>query len=228
MSRCGNFNPSAYMNFIKKSQCIQLQNNTVPVKLDDSINKNNIDVQYASELKHTYFTDTSDKFYDIPEILENDLKEIDVNIKSNYGETLLMACCHNKRDDLVKYILDRCADPNIQDYCGCTVLIDVCSEITGIKFEYIDILLDNGADPNLKTKYGNTALMCLCRHRIDHINHDTFIRLIISTNTQIINTENETAYDIYVKFGNTVLTTEEEYILRGESISNIIKSAKLK
>jgi ankyrin repeat protein len=65
--------------------------------------------------------------------------------------------CYKNNLGLVQELLDRGADPNLQDVCGQTALT------MASRRGHIDIvrllLLNHGADPNLQDKWGWTALI---------------------------------------------------------------------
>jgi len=88
--------------------------------------------------------------------------EADVNIRDRDGTTALMySIIHGnfqkdgKQLDLVKWLLDHKADPNIQDVYGITSLIFAT---VGRDEKVIDLLLNYGADVNMKNVSGDTAL----------------------------------------------------------------------
>jgi ankyrin repeat protein len=76
-----------------------------------------------------------------------------VNGVDKEGNTLLIYAAGNI--GLVKFLLSRGADPNIQNKKGETALMKSGTE------EIIDALLASGANPNLQDKEGKTALMHL-------------------------------------------------------------------
>ncbi|KAJ1179140.1 hypothetical protein NDU88_004376 [Pleurodeles waltl] len=63
----------------------------------------------------------------------------------------------SNRAKMVKYLLERQADPNIQDKAGCTALIHACMAKAG--GDVVSLLLDNGADPSLVDHTGASALV---------------------------------------------------------------------
>jgi ankyrin repeat protein len=74
------------------------------------------------------------------------------------GQTALMQIASSffidNRAALIKFLIDRGADPNIQDAQGQTALM-----IAGENADAVKALLDCGADPDLRDKDGNTAMM---------------------------------------------------------------------
>ncbi|XP_069480282.1 ankyrin repeat domain-containing protein 34C [Ambystoma mexicanum] len=88
-----------------------------------------------------------------------------INESNEKGETALMIACLTTHQDqqssskgkMVKYLLERQADPNIQDKAGCTALIHAC--LSGAGGEVVSLLLGNGADPSLEDHTGASALV---------------------------------------------------------------------
>ncbi|XP_078540192.1 ankyrin repeat domain-containing protein 34C [Lissotriton helveticus] len=88
-----------------------------------------------------------------------------INESNEKGETALMIACLTTHQDqqssskakMVKYLLERQADPNIQDKAGCTALIHAC--MSGAGGDVVSLLLDNGADPSLVDHTGASALV---------------------------------------------------------------------
>ncbi|XP_053742636.1 ankyrin repeat domain-containing protein 34C [Synchiropus splendidus] len=88
-----------------------------------------------------------------------------INESNERGETPLMVACMTSHSDqqsvskskLVKYLLDKQADPNIQDKGGKTALMHACIHTAG--HEVVDHLLSNGADPSLEDRSGASALV---------------------------------------------------------------------
>lgn len=96
-----------------------------------------------------------------------------INEGNERGETPISAACLASYDDpqtrkkIVRYLLEKGADPNIPDKCGRTALMHACAERAGR--EVVSLLLENGADPSLKDYSGSSALM----HAIDKGDHET-------------------------------------------------------
>ena len=68
---------------------------------------------------------------------------------------------------MVRYLLEKGADPNIPDKGGRTALMHACAEQAGR--EVVSLLLENGADPSLKDYAGSSALV----HAINRGDRDT-------------------------------------------------------
>ena len=96
-----------------------------------------------------------------------------INEGNDRGETPVCAACLAAYEDplarqrMVRYLLEKGADPNIPDKCGRTALIHACAERAGR--EVVSLLLENGADPSLKDYSGSSALV----HAINKGDRDT-------------------------------------------------------
>ncbi|XP_046895809.1 ankyrin repeat domain-containing protein 34A [Hypomesus transpacificus] len=96
-----------------------------------------------------------------------------INEGNDRGETPISAACIASYDDsqtrqrMVRYLLEKGADPNIPDKSGRTALIHACAEQAGK--EVVSLLLENGADPSLKDYSGSSALV----HAINRGDRDT-------------------------------------------------------
>lgn len=96
-----------------------------------------------------------------------------INEGNERGETPVSAAClasyddHQTRQKMVKYLLEKGADPNIPDKSGRTALMHACAEQAGR--EVVSLLLENGADPSLKDYSGASALV----HAINKGDRDT-------------------------------------------------------
>lgn len=96
-----------------------------------------------------------------------------INEGNERGETPISAACLANYDDaqtrqrMVKYLLEKGADPNIPDKSGRTALMHACAEQAGQ--EVVSLLLENGADPSLKDYSGSSALV----HAINKGERDT-------------------------------------------------------
>ncbi|KAK5921500.1 hypothetical protein CgunFtcFv8_018859 [Champsocephalus gunnari] len=96
-----------------------------------------------------------------------------INEGNDRGETPVCAACLAAYEDplarqrMVRYLLEKGADPNIPDKGGRTALIHACAEQAGR--EVVSLLLENGADPSLKDYSGSSALV----HAINKGDRDT-------------------------------------------------------
>ncbi|QPJ64815.1 MAG: ankyrin repeat domain-containing protein [Candidatus Nitrohelix vancouverensis] len=81
---------------------------------------------------------------------------VDINETSKYGESILSAVCSNiynydkdgKRYEVVKFLLDNGADPNILEEDGIEKLGPLDSAMWAMDAEMIELLCSYGADPN--------------------------------------------------------------------------------
>ncbi|KAM9782896.1 ankyrin repeat domain-containing protein 34A [Neosynchiropus ocellatus] len=86
-----------------------------------------------------------------------------INEGNERGETPIAAACLASYDDpqtrqkMVRYLLEKGADPNIPDKSGRTALMHACAEQAGK--DVVSLLLENGADPSLKDYGGSSALV---------------------------------------------------------------------
>jgi ankyrin repeat protein len=104
--------------------------------------------------------DLNEQFYRV--IRANDLARLtalvsqgaDVNAKDNRGETPLMYAAMVGSVEAMKFLLERNADPNVQNQFGSTALIWSATDLSKVQ-----LLLDHGANPNLASKKGRTALL---------------------------------------------------------------------
>ena len=105
-------------------------------------------------------------------------------------QTALMIAAVKGHTEIVRLLLDRGADPNIQDDQGQTALINA---IFSISIETVKLLLDRGADPNIQDDQGQTALMFTARN-----GHTEIMELLILAGADpgIKNDQDKTAADI--------------------------------
>jgi len=77
----------------------------------------------------------------------------------------MRACCNNNIE-LIKILVDKGANLDLQDNCGCTALAWACCYNNDKNTEIINILISpkNGVGTNLDLQdiCGNTALMYVC------------------------------------------------------------------
>ena len=91
----------------------------------------------------------------------NEVKDLieagaNVNIKNEFGTTILMEATTYDYREIVKMLLRAGADVNVKDVFGNTALI--YAAYIG-HTEIVKMLLEGGADVNAKDRDGNTALM---------------------------------------------------------------------
>ncbi len=77
-----------------------------------------------------------------------------VDTQDESGATLLMCAALYADADVVRWLLDRGADPNLTNQAGATALMYGTRDPRKVK-----LLLAHGADPNAASKAGNTALI---------------------------------------------------------------------
>ncbi|XP_061574103.1 ankyrin repeat domain-containing protein 34A [Cololabis saira] len=89
-----------------------------------------------------------------------------INEGNERGETPVAAACLASYDDpatrqkMVRYLLEKGADPNIPDKTGRTALMHACATPAAAAMrDVVALLLENGADPSLKDYAGSSALV---------------------------------------------------------------------
>ncbi len=90
------------------------------------------------------------------ELLELEIKRVDVNVKNKYGVTALIDASYQGRKEQVEWLILEGADLNAQDNQGDTALMNAA--IKGHS-EIVALILANGADVHAKDNAGNTALI---------------------------------------------------------------------
>ena len=136
-------------NEIQKIQKIQLQSNFVTFCYILRSYSN------ASEERQREFNQTIHGFIDKEKFVQY--------IHESTGNTPLIIACDKGRTDIVRLLLQKGADPNIQNKTGDTALIVTC--IKG-HTEIVKLLMDdNRTNPNIQNKTGDTALICSIRGR---------------------------------------------------------------
>jgi ankyrin repeat protein len=90
------------------------------------------------------------------EVLEIETKQLDVNVKNQYGVTTLIDASFRGQKEQVEWLIVEGADLNARDNQGDTALMNAA--IKGHS-EIVNLLLENGADVQAKDNAGNTALI---------------------------------------------------------------------
>lgn len=139
---------------------------------------------------------------------------------------LMLAVKFSASDDNIetlKMLISAGADVNKQTSTGMSILMVACGCSNNI--ETIKLLIDAGANINSVTDTRINALMvaCACSNNVEILK----LLMLLSRNILLdVDTENKTAYDHYVKFGNDILDEYHLRILRGDINSNMTKSAR--
>ena len=82
---------------------------------------------------------------------------VNPNIRQYFSDdSPLISASFDGHTEIVKFLLERGADPNIITNNGFTSLIH--ASVQG-HTEIVRLLLENGADPNIRDRYGRTPLM---------------------------------------------------------------------
>jgi hypothetical protein len=90
------------------------------------------------------------------EILEIESKQVDVNVKNNYGVTALIDSSYRGQKEQVEWLIVEGANLNARDNQGDTALMKAA--IKGHS-KIVELLIANGADVHAKDNAGNTALI---------------------------------------------------------------------
>jgi len=80
----------------------------------------------------------------------------DINTNED-GRTALYFAAANGHVDIVRFLLENGADPNMQDSFSKTTPLFIAVQ-RQVSNEIIELLLVNGADPNICELYGDTSL----------------------------------------------------------------------
>ena len=152
---------------------------------------------------------------------------VDINTKNLFNYSLLTISANYGFFELVEFLLNNKADPNITDHNGITPLSSACHK--GY-FKIVKILLDYGADPNKKT-YDSTS----CLNIASKGNYTEIVKILLKHNadplianndgllpikTAIYN-ENDEIIDLLNKYTEKILISPEENSL------NAIKSNEI-
>ena len=89
--------------------------------------------------------------------MEKYLKEgVDINAQASDGNTALMIASVNNKPDIVKFLLEHGADPNIKNDAGNTALYLLGAP--SANKQILELLLSHDANPNVKMAGGKTPL----------------------------------------------------------------------
>ncbi len=120
---------------------------------------------HMNELEFDFLTAVfSNDFQAVKEIISRN-PDLNINLQTISGYTPLMFALKSDNDDLLRFLLEHGANPNIQNLHGESSLLYAISEDSENK--RIELLLDNGADPNIKDIRGYTALNLICKNSLD-------------------------------------------------------------
>lgn len=99
-----------------------------------------------------------------------DLKNLDVNSKSNIGNTMLICAVMNLDTNTVLHLLNFGANVNFSNECGFTALHFACiNNSTYNKDDIFDILLNSNADINALTIHRCSCLILACNNGNDRL-----------------------------------------------------------
>jgi ankyrin repeat protein len=118
--------------------------------------------------------------------------------------TSLLLSCRNKNMTMVKYFLEKGADPNIEDEDGKTPLLTICemTSDSGLSVDIVALLIKARADVNHIDHEGNSPLMCAARNGQTEI-----VQLLIDNKAdpRKVNQEGKTASDYALNSGDQKL-----------------------
>lgn len=117
-----------------------------------------------------------------------------VNTSDTFGYTPLMFSVETRNADIITYLLDMRADPNIQEKINGQTALMLAVKRGGI--DTARILIQNGARLDIRDRNGNTALIWAACANVE------IIQLLISNGAEI-NARN--------RMGRTVLSTASGY-----------------
>ena len=112
---------------------------------------------------------------DIDAVNNNDIETLKRNLKGNVdinsffsGYSLLLRACYLLNVEIVKFLLENGANPNIQNNKGHFPLLYTIASIKNVDkekvLETIKMLIEYGANVNLKNEHGLTALQVATNH----------------------------------------------------------------
>ena len=82
----------------------------------------------------------------------------EINVTDNGDKNVLFFLNEELNPEIVKYLLDKGANPNQKDHSGNTPIMQMCNQ------EFVQMLLDAGADINVRNRAGNTPLIANARY----------------------------------------------------------------
>ena len=97
--------------------------------------------------------DSKEVLAEVEKLIENG---VDVNTKSEYGDTALMKAAEYGHTKILKRLIENGADLNVKDRFGSTALMEAARRGCA---EAVEDLIDHGADMNAKNDLGETVLM---------------------------------------------------------------------
>ena len=135
------------------------------------------------------------------------LEGADVNPRSKYGSTPLMATSMNRHTpiDLTQLLLDHEAEVNAQDDRACTALISAASEGN---VQAVGTVLDNGADIDAHDEHYQTAMTIAPKHRFVKI-----VRQLLESGACVNSPGSVKALMFTVEYGR--LKTSRMFLERG-------------
>jgi ankyrin repeat protein len=146
--------------------------------ISNMINLNSLNslIKYDCTFTALHFFCINNDLYSAKKLL--DMNMMNINIKTiNVGRTPLINACCNSNLELVKLLLSKGADPNIQDTYFNTPLIYVCNDYENDNTKNIvKMLIESGSNLDIQDYYGKTALML----SVEYGNYDICKMLIES------------------------------------------------
>jgi len=147
-------------------------------------------------------------------ILENEIKNNDINIKNAQGLTALMIACRNSKIcnnmNTIKLLLNSKANVDLQDNCGWSALM-MASRYSNSdsSIEIVKLLFDHKANVDLQDNYGWSALMIASRYSNETIK----LLLDHKANIDLQNSNGWSALIIASRYSNEKSTIETVKLL---------------
>jgi len=128
-----------------------------------------------------------------------EVPSIDINEVWNKRWSFLMCASHVGNVEMVKYLINKGADPNVKNIDGWTALMfatDACYT------DVVEFLLKSGADPNIQSVDGETPLM-----HASYMDCAPDVQLLLSNRADptLKDKNGLTAYDIAVRENNRMV-----------------------